>query len=279
MKSKMIASIILALLLTVGAAYYQRKTGPTHTKDISFTFNEQNYDVTLERSHSGSEDCPIKIERKELTLSANLIYRKYPTSDKFDTIPFNREGDVLIGNLPGQPPAGKLQYYFQVTNGTNSIDIGKENPTVIRFKGKVPLTILIPHIVMMFLAMFFSNLSGFLAIFKNFRFRAISIVTFLIIIIGGMILGPIVQKYAFGEFWTGVPFGWDLTDNKTLIAFIFWAIAVIFNMRKERRALVIIAFIMTLIIFSIPHSLFGSQLNHETGKVTTGLITSFLQIF
>jgi hypothetical protein len=41
-----------------------------------------------------------------------------------------------------------------------------------------------------------------------------------------MILGPVVQYYAFGEFWTGVPFGWDLTDNKTLVAVIFWALAV-----------------------------------------------------
>lgn len=29
--------------------------------------------------------------------------------------------------------------------------------------------------------------------------------------LGGMILGPIVQKYAFGEYWTGFPFGGDLT--------------------------------------------------------------------
>ncbi len=49
-----------------------------------------------------------------------------------------------------------------------------------------------------------------------------------------MILGPIVQKYAFGELWTGIPFGWDLTDNKTLIAFLFWILAVIMNRKKER---------------------------------------------
>ena len=40
----------------------------------------------------------------------------------------------------------------------------------------------------------------------------------LLLAVGGFILGPLVQNYAFGELWTGVPFGWDLTDNKTLIA-------------------------------------------------------------
>ena len=40
-----------------------------------------------------------------------------------------------------------------------------------------------------------------------------------------MILGPVVQKFAFNEFWAGVPFGIDLTDNKTLIAMIAWLLA------------------------------------------------------
>jgi len=31
-----------------------------------------------------------------------------------------------------------------------------------------------------------------------------------------------VQHYAFGQLWTGVPFGWDLTDNKTLLAALAW---------------------------------------------------------
>jgi uncharacterized membrane protein len=82
-----------------------------------------------------------------------------------------------------------------------------------------------------------------------------------------------VQKYAFGELWTGIPFGWDLTDNKTLIGFIFWFIAV-WKIRKEDKYLwVIIAAIVLLAIYSIPHSMFGSELNYETGKVVTGYIS------
>ena len=40
--------------------------------------------------------------------------------------------------------------------------------------------------------------------------------------VGGLILGPAVQKYAFDAWWTGIPFGYDLTDNKTLIAMLGW---------------------------------------------------------
>jgi len=109
-----------------------------------------------------------------------------------------------------------------------------------------------------------------MAAFKLDKARLYSLITFVLLLLGGMILGPIVQKYAFGEFWTGVPFGWDLTDNKTLIAFIAWIIALIVNRRKFHPGYIIAAALITLIIFSIPHSMFGSQLNPTTGIVTQG---------
>ena len=80
---------------------------------------------------------------------------------------------------------------------------------------------------------------------------------------GGMIFGPIVQYYAFGSFWTGVPFGWDLTDNKTLIAMIGWVTAFITTRRSKRApGWVLGASILMLVTFLIPHSLLGSQLDY-----------------
>jgi hypothetical protein len=91
-----------------------------------------------------------------------------------------------------------------------------------------------------------------------------------LLLAGGMVLGPLVQKYAFGELWTGVPFGWDLTDNKTLISVIVWVVAVILNRKKERPAYTIAAALILLLVYSIPHSLFGSELDYATGVVTQG---------
>jgi len=113
-------------------------------------------------------------------------------------------------------------------------------------------------------------------IIKHPHFRKYSRWTLGILIIGGLILGPLVQKYAFGELWTGVPFGWDLTDNKTLIAFLFWTLAVIMNMKKERPFYTIVAAAVLILVFSIPHSIFGSELDYSTGEVTQGLILVFL---
>ncbi len=85
------------------------------------------------------------------------------------------------------------------------------------------------------------------------------------LLLGGMILGPVVQKYAFGEFWTGFPYGTDLTDNKTLIAFIGWIIALIAVFRSQKpKWYILIAAIIMFIIFIIPHSLLGSELDYST---------------
>jgi hypothetical protein len=86
-----------------------------------------------------------------------------------------------------------------------------------------------------------------------------------------MLLGPAVQKYAFGAFWTGWPFGNDLTDNKTLVAVIGWLIAWL-RVRKypNRRGWAIAAALILLAVYLIPHSMFGSELDYSTGEIETG---------
>ena len=79
-----------------------------------------------------------------------------------------------------------------------------------------------------------------------------------------MIFGPIMQKYAFGEFWTGVPFGIDLTDNKTLIAVIGWIIALIAIKKSSNpKGWIIFASVLMFIIYLIPHSVLGSELDYN----------------
>jgi hypothetical protein len=79
-----------------------------------------------------------------------------------------------------------------------------------------------------------------------------------------MILGPITQLYAFGALWTGVPFGWDLTDNKTLITLIGWIIAAV-AIRKSAKPQRLVAFaaVLMLIVYLIPHSVLGSELDYN----------------
>jgi hypothetical protein len=185
------------------------------------------------------------------------------------------EESGFFAEVTQQQPAGKLQYYIELTDSKGTTTLMKETPVVIRFKGAVPSYILTPHILFMFLAMLFSTLAGLMALAKHHLVRKYSLWTLILLIAGGMILGPLVQKYAFGELWTGVPFGWDLTDNKTLIASLFWILAVIMNRKKERLFYTILAAAVLLVVFSIPHSIFGSELDYSSGQVTQGLIMIF----
>jgi hypothetical protein len=83
------------------------------------------------------------------------------------------------------------------------------------------------------------------------------------IFIGGLILGPIVQKYAFGAYWTGWPFGHDMTDNKTLFMFIFWVIAW-WKLKKNpaNKLWPAIAVIVMFAVYLVPHSTMGSEIDY-----------------
>jgi hypothetical protein len=282
----------LAIIITLGAAYYQRKTGPTYPESVSINVNDTVYEVKLIRSLGLDERPEVRLKITDTTVKGNLYYKRFKTNDDYKVSEFKykvypidsylmnkvfgiNEEKGFFAEVPKQPPAGKLQYYIELTDTKGIRTLRKESPVVIRFKDTVPSYILTPHILLMFLAMLFSTLAGLMSIFKNPLYRKYSLWTLIFITLGGMILGPIVQDFAFGKFWTGVPFGWDLTDNKTLIAFLFWTIAVVMNRKKERPLYTTLAAAVLLLIFSIPHSVFGSELDYASGQVTQGLILMF----
>ena len=261
---------LLAILITLSAAVYQRATGPTYPKKIDLTFNDQQYKIKLLRSHSSTKLCQVSLNIADNRVGGKILYKRYPSSDEFSEIILERNGDNLIAQLPNQAPAGKLEYSILLNDVENNVEVLNSGPVVIRFKGDVPATILIPHIFFMFFAMLFSNLTGLLALGKKERYKFYTVFTTLLLLAGGMLLGPVVQKFAFGELWTGVPFGWDLTDNKLLVAFVFWMVAVIGNWKKDRPYLSLIAAIVLLLVYSIPHSMFGSELDYSTGVIRQG---------
>jgi len=269
----------LAIIITLAAATYQRKTGPTYPKKITTNVKGIEYESKLIRSHGGETDAPVTLSISDENITAKLKYKIFPPKkdEEWIDVDFAREQNkkgesVLVAKLPYQPPAGKLMYYIEINNENKVEAIFKEEPIVIRFKGDVPAGVLIPHIFFMFFAMMFANVAGLFAIAKRSKTKLYTTITFFLMLVGGMILGPVVQKYAFLEYWAGVPFGWDLTDNKMLIAFVFWLIAFVGNFKADRKYLTIIASIVTLIIFSIPHSMYGSELDRETGEVIQGFI-------
>ena len=155
-------------------------------------------------------------------------------------------------------------YRITLHHGERAVFVPHNEPVVIPFKGDVPLAILIPHVIAMFGAMFLSARTGLECLGKEPKLKKPIYWTLGFLFIGGFILGPAVQLYAFDAWWTGWPYGTDLTDNKTAIAFLAWIIAAIAHRKSRRiRAWVLGAAIVTLIVYLIPHSLFGSELDYS----------------
>ncbi|WP_346854817.1 hypothetical protein [uncultured Draconibacterium sp.] len=282
----------LAIVITLSAVIYQRKTGPTYDKKMEISANDSTYNLQLIRSIEIGSNTPVKLAVTDQTISAKLYYKRFLTKDAYQVVDFvykvkpvdsyimnkvfgitQQEG--WFANVPEQGMAGKIQYYFEISDAKGTKTYLQEEPVVVRFKGAVPSKVLAPHIFFMFFAMLLGNLAGILAVFKQKRFKFYTNLTLITLFIGGLILGPWVQYYAFGEAWAGVPFAWDLTDNKTLLAFIFWLLAFVMNRKKERPVYTIVASIVMLLIYSIPHSMYGSQLDPETGEIIQGWIHLF----
>lgn len=261
---------VVAAVLMLVTGYYQRVTGPTYDKKITFTLEGKEYKVKLPRSHGDDSDCPVILPVSDTSITAKLLYRRFNMNEEYREVGFERKDSTLQALLPKQPPAGKLEYSIVLLEKDKEPqDITGHETVVIRFKGHVPLWIVLVHVVFMFAGMLMSNITGFYAFLKHPSFTKYALITTVVLFIGGLILGPIVQKYAFGVFWSGIPFGWDLTDNKLLFSFLFWLGAWVFSIKKPRYWLGILALIILLVMYYIPHSAMGSEFDYKNNKLGT----------
>ena len=226
--------------------------------------------VKLPRSHVTDFDAPIEIPVFVPNMRGKVFYKRYPTNDSWSEADLVSDGRKLTFNLPKQPPAGKLTYYLKLRIDRQEVMVSSpEDPIIIRFKGHVPTGVLAPHIFFMFFSMLIAVLAATEALLGGKIFRRLGFITTGCLVVGGLILGPIVQKYAFGVYWAGFPYDWDLTDNKLLVGVIFWVMATILNLKKENKAAVVVASLVLIGVYSIPHSMKGSEFNYEAGRVET----------
>ncbi len=252
---------VLAFLITATVAIYQRVTGPTYPLKGSEVVDNSQVDFTFKRSEDTGTDLEVRIFSADTSLSPLTYWKRFKTNDEFIPVKMLRDSTGYFCQLPDQPAAGKLEYYVELND---SVKLPAEENVIIRFKGAVPTVVLIFHVIAMFGAMFLSTRTGLEFMRKDPKPVKLTCWTLGFLIIGGFILGPVVQKYAFDAYWTGWPFGHDLTDNKTAVAIIGWLVALYMYKRSaipERWA--IYASILLLVVYLIPHSVLGSELDYS----------------
>lgn len=272
---------IISIAVTIACFMYQDKTGPTYPLEGSIDTSKGEVKFKFLRSETIGTDLKIMfIDPIPDGISGFVQFRRYKSNDDWSTSPmspgrfeFSRRGsDDVVNGIGAELPyleerAGKYEYLVYIDDGSEEpYSITGEKAIYARYKDEVPGWALVLHILAIFLSMTLAIRTTLEALFDG-NYKWMIYATIITLLIGGFILGPLVQWYAFGVWWSGVPFGYDWTDNKVLIELLFWLIAAFMNRGDRRsRISVYIAGIITLLVYFIPHSIFGSEYDYTTGK-------------
>jgi hypothetical protein len=177
---------IVAAIITVAAAVFQRITGPTYPLKGEKEISGNIVNFKLIRSAETEKDVVISVPSIK-GYNAYLVFKRYKTTDSLRSILMlpDAKGN-LTATLPSLPAAGKYVYnvHYQNQQNLNEITVLSEKDVIIRFKGSVPIWILVLHILFIFSAMLFSNFTGIIAWRKDVKALLWSKITILFFVIG-----------------------------------------------------------------------------------------------
>ncbi len=272
---------ILAGIITIGCFMYQDKTGPTYPLEGRLDTNVGIVQYKILRSETIGTNLKIMfLDPVPEGIEGHVQYKRYKSNDEWSTMPleagtfeFSRRGETETvegfgAELPYLPErAGKYEFFVFVDDGSGDpISVTGDKAIYARYKDSVPMVTLLLHILAIFASMTMAIRTTLEAIIDG-NYKWMINATIITLIIGAFILGPLVQWYAFGVWWSGIPFGYDWTDNKVLLELGFWVWAAYLNRGTLRdRKSVFLAGFVTLLVYFIPHSIFGSEYDYTTGK-------------
>lgn len=262
----------IALVLTIALLGLARRTSTRHTAEYSVRIADITAaHRTVTEAFGEKPILNVAVAPSE-GLSAILYYSTTKGGPyAIDTMVQTNDG--FTGTLSVLEKGATWYYHIDMLKDGSAVGRFPANgDQFIKFKGHVPVYAIVPHIFCMFATVFIGLMTVFTAydvakgkgdIRKSTRYL---LWTNIFVFIGGFPLGYYVAYAAFGKGWSGIPVGWDITDNKTVILFLFWLVTLILarkGLKGEKIAisngayftLTIVSFAVSIISFMIPHSI------------------------
>ena len=262
----------IALIITIALLGLARRISTRHPTDYSSQIGDITASHrTITEDFGDGPVVDVSLSSPD-SLAAVVFYSETDGGPyTVDTLTMTSGG--FTGELPVLEKGRKWFYRIELFKAGESVaKFPPYGSQFIKFKGHVPAYILIPHIFCMF-AIVFLGLLTVISAFDLVKGKGDIQKTVLYLLwtliaafIGGFPLGYLVASVAFGVGWGGIPFGWDITDNKTVLLFIFWFVTLILarkGLKGEKMAisysaylaLTVISLAVTIFTFMIPHSI------------------------
>jgi hypothetical protein len=252
---------LVALVITALGLVIQRKTGEKMPLSLETQWQGRQVRTVLARSHVGPGGQRLVIEGVDPDWHGTVVWRRYGQGNVYRRESLRNLGSMLSGELSPQPRGSALEYRVEVEAQGNKLLRLPEHGTVItRYKGATPLWVSLPHLFLLYLGLFLGVRAGLEALALGPRSHILAGLALICFLFGGLLFGPLMKVNAYGILWRGPPVGLDSTDTKTVVLVLAWLVPVILRARERRaRRWVILASVLSVIAFLIPHSVFGTS--------------------
>jgi hypothetical protein len=288
--------ILLAVLITIALLVVARRASQrqvpvvvekttygelTLTHTCGHVFKGDNTVATLDVEVSGG------LLPQDATIS--LYYRPRATSEtdadrevRVEAVTIPGQGLTYRVAVPNQGRGTEFSYRFQMedSQGRKLAVIPETEKKAaaeqlwFRFEGARSVMLLVIHITCMFGA-FLIMVLVFLTATENLKDEAVrvrlgrqTLWATTVLFIGTFPIGFWLEYQVYATYWTGIPLGRDITDSKSLLIFVYWAVMLYLlrgaafsrNPRKDivgpaaARWIAIIGVVISLALYLVPHS-------------------------
>ena len=122
---------LIAVVVTLASAVYQRLTGPTYPVSGELVLLGETIEWEMERTWEGDTDQEITVAVPSDTIRGHIDWKRHKVDEAWTTVPMTFSDSLLVGHLPNQPPAGKLDYTVTLAAGGEEETISNDGRAIV----------------------------------------------------------------------------------------------------------------------------------------------------